>query len=306
MGLFRSSKRKKRDIPQGMWIKCTECEELLFNKDLDKNFRVCPHCEHHFPLRAVDRVKLLIDEDSFVEIDASLQSLDPLEFQGPKSYLDKISQDQKRSGLNDAIICGIGKMNQQPVAIAVMDFFFMAGSMGSVVGERITRLIEQATEKKMALIIVCASGGARMQESILSLMQMAKTSAALSYYKKAGLLYISILTNPTTGGTTASFASLGDMIFAEPKALIGFAGPRVIKQTINQDLPEGFQQSEFLFKHGLIDNIIPRNKLKAHLSFIVDIFYNNRLNNADHPSVQSMDSESSVLEPESDSNNRQS
>ena len=274
MGLFSSSK-KKREIPQGMWIKCVSCAELLYTKEFEKNNKVCPKCDHHFTLRAKDRLNLLLDKDSFIEIDEHLTSLDPLNFQGPKNYLDKIKQDQKRSGLNDAVVCGFGSIESFPVAIGVMDFYFMAGSMGSVVGEKIARLIEKAAEKKVVLIIFCSSGGARMQESTLSLMQMSKTSGAIAYFKREGLLYISVLTDPTTGGTTASFASLGDFIFAEPKALIGFAGPRVIKQTINQDLPAGFQRSEFLLEHGLIDNIIHRKEIKQKLSNIISVYYQN-------------------------------
>ena len=275
MRLFRSSK-KKREIPEGMWMKCEACSQMLYSKEFEKNLKVCPHCNHHTILRARERIALLIDENTFVELDEDLYSTDPLDFQGPKSYLEKIRQDQERSGLKDALVSGIGKVNNWPLAIAVMDFYFMAGSMGSVVGEKITRLIEKSIEEKCVLVIVSTSGGARMQESILSLMQMAKTSGALAYFKKQGLLYISIFADPTTGGTTASFASLGDLIFAEPKALIGFAGPRVIKQTINQDLPPEFQRSEFLLEHGLIDDIIHRKDLKARLTMILEAFYSNR------------------------------
>ena len=264
---------KKREIPEGLWTKCEECSETLYNKTLEENFKVCPKCNYHFGLTAYERINLLLDKDSFLEFDKDMISLDPLDFKGPKTYKDKLKQDQESTGLKDAVVSGEGKIKGEPVVIAVTDSRFIMGSMGSVVGERITRAIEYAIKNKLPMIIVSGSGGgARMYEGMYSLMQMAKTCAALSYLRKAKLPYISVLTNPTMAGIMASFASVGDIIMAEPKALIGFTGPRVIEQTIRQKLPSGFQRSEFLLEHGLIDMIVHRKNMKDTLSQLLDYF----------------------------------
>jgi len=278
MALFKRPKYtivriKRKEIPDGLWTKCEECNQMLYNKTLEENLKVCPKCNFHFPLTAFERIKLLIDEGTFKEYDTEMSPVDPLNFKGPKSYLEKLKTDQESTGLKDAVITGEGLLNNKKIVFAVTDSRFIMGSMGSVVGEKITRAIERATQQKLPLIIVSGSGGgARMYEGILSLMQMAKTSAALSYHHKKGLLYISVLTNPTMAGVMASFAGLGDIIIAEPKALIGFTGPRVIEQTIKQKLPSGFQRSEFLLEHGLIDMIVERKNLKSVLSQILDYF----------------------------------
>jgi len=264
---------KKKDIPDGLWTKCEECNQMLYNKTLEENFKVCPKCNYHFVLTATERIKLLIDEGTFKEYDTDMLPKDPLNFKGPKSYVEKLKTEQETTGLKEAAITGEGLLNNKKIVFAVTDSRFIMGSMGSVVGEKITRAIERATEYRLPLIIVSGSGGgARMYEGVLSLMQMAKTSAALSYHHKKGLLYISVLTNPTMAGVMASFAGLGDIIIAEPKALIGFTGPRVIEQTIRQKLPPGFQKSEFLLEHGLIDMIVERKNLKSTLSQILDYF----------------------------------
>jgi len=253
---------KKKEIPDGLWTKCEECSEVLYNKALEENLKVCPKCNYHFVLTAKERISMLFDKDTFQEDDADLLSADPLDFKGPKTYIDKLQQDQSATGLKDAVITGEGLLNNKKLMIAVTDSRFIMGSMGSVVGEKITLTIEKAIKNKLPLVIVSGSGGgARMYEGMFSLMQMAKTSAALAYLHQAKLPYISVLTNPTMGGVMASFAGLGDVIMAEPKALIGFAGPRVV-QTIGQKLPPGFQRSEFLMEHGLIDMIINRKALK--------------------------------------------
>ena len=262
---------KKKEIPEGLWTKCEECGEVLFNKNLDENLSVCQKCGYHFSLVASARIALILDKGTFNEYDHSMISVDPLEFKGPKTYKDKLAADQASTGLKDAVITGEGLVDGKKTVIVVTDSRFIMGSMGSVVGEKITRAIETATKNKLPLVIVSGSGGgARMYEGMFSLMQMAKTSAALKYHNKAGLPFISVLTNPTMGGVMASFAGLGDIIIAEPKALIGFAGPRVIEQTIRQKLPPGFQKSEFLLEHGLIDMIIPRKGLKETISKIID------------------------------------
>lgn len=263
---------KKKDIPAGLWTKCPESGEIVFNKELEENWMVVPKSGYHFPLKARRRVALLIDEGTFAEQDANLVSVDPLGFSDNKPYPERIAASQKKTGENDAVVSGEGELEGIPVSIAVMDFAFNGGSMGSVVGEKITRAIERATSGGKPVIVVCASGGARMQEGILSLMQMAKTSAALARHAEAGLPYIAVLTNPTMAGVMASFASLGDVIIAEPKALIGFAGPRVIKQTTQQDLPDGFQSSEFLVEHGLVDQIVPRLQMKGRLATLLRAF----------------------------------
>jgi len=267
---------KKKDIPAGLWTKCPESGEIVYNKELEENWMVVPKSGYHFQLKARRRIELLIDEGTFVEHDASLSSVDPLEFIDNKPYPARIEAAQQKTGENDAVVSGEGQLTGMPVSIAVMDFSFNGGSMGSVVGEKITRAIERATENGTPIIVVCASGGARMQEGILSLMQMAKTSAALARHSEAGLPYIAVLTNPTMAGVMASFASLGDVIIAEPKALIGFAGPRVIKETTQQDLPPGFQTSEFLLAHGLIDQIVPRLQMKKRLSTLLRAFAGKR------------------------------
>jgi len=267
------SDEKKVRVPEGLWTKCQNCRETLYSKDLEKNHNVCPKCNHHFRISAGKRVELLLDEGSFVEFDANLVSVDFLEFKDSKSYQERIDAAVAKGGSKDAVICGEGKIEGEPVQVAIFDFSFMGGSMGSVVGEKITRAIERGIEKRMPVIIVSSSGGARMQESILSLMQMAKTSAALAKLREVGLPYISVLTDPTTGGVTASFAMLGDINMAEPKALIGFAGPRVIEQTIRQKLPEGFQRAEYLLEHGMVDIIVERKEMRQKLSKILSMLH---------------------------------
>ncbi|MBU1083465.1 MAG: acetyl-CoA carboxylase, carboxyltransferase subunit beta [Candidatus Omnitrophota bacterium] len=265
--IFSSSSKKKKDIPSGMWTKCPECGELLYNKSLSDNLNVCQKCDYHFRIGAYERIKITVDKGTFKEMYKDMVSRDPLKFKGPSDYPTKIKKDQKVTGLKDAVIVGEGKLNGKRCAVAATDSRFIMGSMGSVVGEKITRLIEHADEEKIPLVIISGSGGgARMYEGLLSLMQMAKTSGALNRLNRNGGLFISVLTNPTMAGIMASFASLGDLIIAEPKALIGFTGPRVIKQTIRQDLPEGFQSSEFLMEHGLIDMIVHRSDMKDMLS----------------------------------------
>ena len=262
---------KKREIPDGLWTKCEACSEVLYNKTLEENLKVCPKCNYHFVLSARERAGFLLDKDTFEESDADLQSADPLNFKGPKTYAEKLKQDQAATGLKDAVITGESLLDGKKILIAITDSRFIMGSMGSVVGEKITRSIERATKQKLPVIIVSGSGGgARMYEGMFSLMQMAKTSAALAYHHEAKLPYISVLTNPTMAGVMASFAGLGDVIIAEPKALIGFTGPRVIEQTIRQKLPPGFQRSEFLLEHGLIDMIVHRKDLKATISQLLD------------------------------------
>ncbi len=264
-------KVKRKEIPEGIWSKCPECQSPSYSKTLKDNFNVCPSCNYHFSLTAPERVSLLIDDGTFEEMDAGLTSVDPLDFKGPKTYKEKLESDRKKTGLTDAVITGRGELDKRKIVIAVTDSRFIMGSMGSVVGERITRAIEYATKNKLPMAIISGSGGgARMYEGAFSLMQMAKTCAALARHNEAGLLYISILTDPTMAGIMASFAGVGDIIMAEPKALIGFTGPRVIEQTIRQKLPEGFQRSEFLLAHGLIDMIIHRKDMKSTIGRIVD------------------------------------
>lgn len=257
---------KASDMLIGKWVKCSNCKEILYKEEIKNNYSICPNCGKYFRLSARRRIKQIIDENTFVQLDENMQTSDLLDFEG---YKAKIKSLQDKTKIKEAVTTGIGKINGYKVAIAVMDGNFFMGSMGSVVGEKITRLIEKAIEQKLPLIIFCVSGGARMQEGIISLMQMAKTSAALAKFNEAGLLYISVLTDPTTGGVTASFASLGDIILAEPGALIGFAGPRVVEQTIKQKLPDGFQSSEFLLEHGFIDKIVERKDMKDTLSKII-------------------------------------
>lgn len=262
---------KKRDIPHGLWTRCPDCGELIYNKALKENLKVCQKCNYHFTLSARERISLLLDKGSFVELQPQIKPTDPLNFQGPKSYKQKLTEEGQKTDMSDACIVGESRINKKKVIFGVTDSRFMMGSMGSVVGEKLTRAIELATNLRLPLVIVSGSGGgARMQEGMLSLMQMAKTSAAISRHHQHGLLFISILTNPTMAGVMASFASLGDTIIAEPKALIGFTGPRVIEQTIRQKLPEGFQSSEFLLEHGLIDMIVARKYLKDTVSILLD------------------------------------
>jgi acetyl-CoA carboxylase carboxyl transferase subunit beta len=257
--------KKKREMPEGLWQKCPDCGEVIHNLELVQNLKVCPKCDYHFTLPAKERIDNLIDQGTFVEFDPNMLSVDVLSFKGVATYEERLKSYQEKTGLKDAVITGFGSLQKRPVALAVMDFNFLAATMGSVVGEKIARLIERATTDKRPLIIVSASGGARMYEGMLSLMQMAKTSAALAHHSQAGLLYVSVLTHPTTAGVMASFASLGDLILAEPKCMIGFAGPRVIKETTHQDLPPGFQTAEFLQEHGLIDRIVHRKQLRSTL-----------------------------------------
>ena len=256
-------------MPKGVWTKCPETGDMVFAKELKKNLMVVPSSGYHFPLPAPDRIASLLDEGTFEEHDQDLKSTDPLDFKGVASYKDKLEQNRQKTKLEDAVVCGTGKIGGHDLSIAVMDFRFLGGSMGSVVGEKITRAIERGLERKIPVVVVSASGGARMYEGILSLMQMAKTSAALGRLAEAGVPYISVLTNPTMAGVMASFATLGDVILAEPKALIGFAGRRVIKETTRADLPEGFQTSEFLLEHGLIDQIVERHDLRDRLISLI-------------------------------------
>lgn len=260
---------KKRDIPSGLWTKCPGCAEVVHNLALEENAQVCPKCEHHFTLGARDRIRLLVDEDTFEEHDAALSSVDPLGFKGVTTYEDRLATYKKKTGLVDAVTTGTARIDGHAVGLGVMDFAFLAATMGSVVGEKITRLIEFSTRNRLPVILVCASGGARMYEGMLSLMQMAKTSGALALHAEAKLPYISVLTNPTTAGVMASYASLGDVILAEPKAMIGFAGPRVIRETTHQTLPDDFQTAEFLEKHGLIDLIVSRARMRSTLAALL-------------------------------------
>lgn len=253
---------KASDMLVGKWVKCDSCKEILYKENVKENYSVCPNCGKHFRISARRRIKQIIDEGTFEELDADMQTSDMLNFEG---YKDKIKLLQEKTKIQEAIKTGIGEINGEKVAIGVMDSNFFMGSMGSVVGEKICRLVERAIQEKLPVILFCVSGGARMQEGMISLMQMAKTSSAIAKLDEAGLLYISVLTDPTTGGVTASFASLGDIILAEPGALIGFAGPRVIEQTIKQKLPDGFQSAEFLLEHGFIDKIVARKEMKQTL-----------------------------------------
>jgi acetyl-CoA carboxylase carboxyl transferase subunit beta len=266
-----TTKRTKRGVPEGLWIRCPGCKGSIYRKEAEKLLNVCPQCEHHFYVSALERVNQVLDDGTFEEWDAQLRPTDPLDFADQKPYKDRLVAEQKRTGLTDAALTGHGMIRARRVAFGVTDSAFIMGSMGSVVGERLARLVERATAEQLPLIIISGSGGgARMHEGILSLMQMAKVSAALARYDKVGGLFISVLTNPTMGGVAASFASLGDLIFAEPKALIGFAGPRTIKATIRLELPRGFQTSEFLLEHGFVDRIVPRSRLKSEIARAID------------------------------------
>ena len=264
---------KKKDIPKDLWTKCPKTGEIIYNRVLKENLMVVPNSGYHFPLKARDRIASMLDEGTFEEMDIGVYSLDPLEFNATSSYPEKLKQNQVKTKETDTVISGMGEMGGMPMSIAVMDFRFMAASLGSAAGEKITRAIERGVEKSCPVIIVSASGGARMQEGILSLMQLAKTSAALAKLSEAGLPYFSILTNPTMAGVMASYASLGDVIIAEPEALIGFAGPRVIKETTQQDLPEGFQTSEFLLDRGLVDIIVPRLEMRDRMINLMKALY---------------------------------
>ena len=266
-------KRRKRGVPEGLWVRCNGCQATVFRKQVEKNLGVCtePNCGYHFYVPAKTRIQQLLDADSFEEWHAGLSPCDPLEFRDKKPYRERLIEEQRKTGLQDACIVGRGYMRGRPLVFGITDSAFIMGSMGSVVGEKLTRAVETATERNLPLVIVSGSGGgARMHEGILSLMQMGKVSAALARYHRAGGLFISVLTNPTMGGVAASFASLGDVIIAEPKALIGFAGPRVVQETIKIQLPEGFQTSEFLLKHGFIDRIVPRSDLRSEIARIID------------------------------------
>jgi len=264
---------KKKDIPKDLYTRCPKSGELVYVKELEKNLMVVPKSGFHFPLNSEQRIASLIDEGTWQEFDSELESKDLLEFKDTKAYADRLKVYKKKTGLKDAVVCGLGEMGGIKVSLSVMDFRFGGASMGSVVGEKITRAVERAIEQKCPAIIVCASGGARMQEGIYSLMQMAKTSAALAKLKDAGLPFFAILTNPTTGGVTASFATLGDVILAEPEALICFAGPRVIKEGTNEELPAGFQRSEFLLERGLIDQIVPRSDMRDRIIYFLHVLF---------------------------------
>ncbi|MFN3410197.1 MAG: acetyl-CoA carboxylase, carboxyltransferase subunit beta [Limisphaerales bacterium] len=261
-----ATKSRKRDIPEGLWTKCPKCAELIFDKELDENLKVCPKCQYHFPIGARERIHSLVETCSFEEMDAEMTSVDILKFTGVASYKAKLDAYRKKyPQLKDAVVTGVGTIGTHRTALGVMDFAYLGGSMGSVVGEKLTRLIEKATANGLPLVIISASGGARMYEGMFSLMQMAKTCAALAYHAQARLPYISVLTHPTTAGVMASYASVGDLILAEPGAMIGFAGPRVIKDTTQAELPPGFQTAEFLMDRGMIDAIVPRLEMKARL-----------------------------------------
>ncbi len=261
---------KKVKIPEGLWIKCNSCKEIIYKKEIEKKLQVCPKCNYHFRISSSERIQFIADEGSFVETDSELATADPLEFRDSVTYKERLEENTKNSGLKEAAIYGSATINGRPVELAIMDFSFMGGSMGSVVGEKIARAAERALEQKIPLITVSSSGGARMQEGMFSLMQMAKVSAAIGRLKETELPYISIIADPTFGGVTASFAMLGDIIIAEPKSLIGFAGPRVIEQTIKQQLPENFQRAEFMLDHGMIDLVVERKELKNTIFTLID------------------------------------
>lgn len=265
----------KKSVPEGLWTKCLKCEAIIYNKELDENFKVCSKCGYHFRLSVPERLALLLDQGSFKEWDEKLSLGHPKAYSTITGYAEKLKESQKKTTFADAVVAGEGMLEGRRVMVAILAFEFMGGSMGSVVGEKVTRTIEAAAKKRLPLLIVSASGGARMQEGIASLMQMAKTSAALAQYHKLGLPYISVVTDPTTGGVSASFAMLGDIIVAEPMALVAFAGPRVIRETLRQELPEGFQQAEFLLAHGMVDLIAERKDLKKTLARLLDLFLKN-------------------------------
>ena len=294
MAWFKRAKQNlnpqlKKEMPDGVWIKCDQCGEILYQKELARNLNVCAKCEYHFRITSDEYIDLLADENTFQEFNTNLKSVDRLKFKDSKKYSDRIKDAMNKTGLSEAVRTGHALLHKIPIVLGVMDFRFIGGSMGSVVGEKIARAIDQAIEQKAPFIMVTASGGARMQEGALSLMQMAKTSSRLALLADEKIPYIVIITHPTTGGVTASFAMLGDVIFAEPGALIGFAGPRVIKQTIGQDLPDDFQRSEFLLDHGFVDSIVHRNKLKKELYKLLTFFQ-------DVPAKPKKDNESIINE----------
>ena len=264
---------RQSKVPEGLWVKCDSCRQILYNKELARNFKVCPKCGFHLRLSAPERLRMLFDDEKYVELDTDLRSSDPLKFRDSKRYRDRLKQSQENVGPSDAIVTASGTMGGVPVIVGAMEFFFLGGSMGSVVGEKVARAAERAREERKPLVLVSTSGGARMQEGILSLMQMGKIAAALGRLAEARVPYISVLTDPTTGGVTASYAMLGDLNVAEPNALIGFAGPRVIEQTIRQTLPEGFQRAEFLLEHGMVDFIVPRSEMKATLVRCIQLLW---------------------------------
>lgn len=264
--------QKKKEMPNGLWLKCDQCDEVIYKKELDRNLHICMKCGYHFKMKSNMYIKILLDNGQLEEFNANIVSVDALKFKAQKKYSDQLKDAIKKTGVNEAVITGFGKIEDYPVVFCVMDFSFIGGSMGSVVGEKVAQATKKAIEKHLPLIVVSASGGARMMEGALSLMQMAKTSAYLAKLSDLGLPYISIVTNPTTGGVSASYAMLGDVIIAEPGALIGFAGPRVIKQTIGQDLPEGFQTSEFMLKHGFVDAIFSRSEMKKNIAIMLKFF----------------------------------
>ncbi len=280
MAWFRKDKKPRQlpeqttaRIPEGMWVKCAGCKEIIYRKEVVRRAWICPKCGYHFRISARDRLAAILDEGSMVEFDQALASVDPLKFEDTKPYRERLETYRKKTGLNDAVICVTGEIERIPVVAAAMEYGFMGGSMGSVVGEKITRAAERALDEERPLIVISTSGGARMQEGALSLMQMAKISAALARLHEARIPFFSILTDPTTGGVTASYAMLGDVNIAEPGALIGFAGPRVIEQTIRQKLPEGFQRSEFLLDHGMVDMVVDRNEMRETLARLLRLLW---------------------------------
>ncbi|MFQ5604783.1 MAG: acetyl-CoA carboxylase, carboxyltransferase subunit beta [bacterium] len=282
MDWFKRAKKglkpqKRKDMPE-LWVKCDGCQEIIYKRQLESNYYVCTKCQFHFRIKSSDYIKILLDDGQFDEINAQISSVDFLKFKALKKYSDQIKDARKRTGINDAVRTGFGAIYGHKVVFCVMDFRFIGGSMGSVVGEKIARATDEALQRKWPLIILSASGGARMMEGAISLMQLAKTSARLARLSDAGVLFISVLTDPTTGGVTASYAMLGDVILSEPGALIGFAGPRVIKQTIGQDLPDGFQRSEFQLRHGFVDAVVSRHEMRAKLKIVLDFASDNALN----------------------------
>ncbi len=268
---FSKREKKTLKVPQGLWVKCNHCNEIIYKKEVERNLDVCPKCNYHFRISSRRRIETVLDEGSFVEYDGALEPQDALDFKDLKRYKDRLREAHKKHASKDAFVSGQGLIDGRKVMIGAFEFSFMGGSMGSVVGEKITRLVEHASAERTPLVIFTSSGGARMQEGILSLMQMAKTAAAIARLNEKGIPYISVLTDPTTGGVTASFAMLGDVIVAEPRALIGFAGPRVIQETIRQKLPEGFQRAEYLLEHGMIDMIVERKMMKSTLSLLLSL-----------------------------------
>ena len=279
MAWFKKNKditSKRVKVPEGLWVKCNSCKEIIYRQEVDRNLKICPKCNYHFRISANERIALLADEGSFIEIGQDLASKDPLNFKDQKVYKDRLKEAKNKTNINEAATAGPALINGQPAILVVLDFSFMGGSMGSVVGEKFVMAAEKATKEKLPLICIASSGGARMQEGIISLMQMAKTSAAISRFKEVKMPYISVLSDPTFGGVSASFAMLGDIIIAEPRSLIGFAGPRVIEQTIKQKLPDDFQTAEFLLDHGMIDMIINRKELKKTIANIISLTVGNK------------------------------